>query len=184
MANLDIMFAGFGGQGILFGGKIIAYSGLLDGRQLSWMPSYGPEMRGGTANCSVCLSDEAIGSPIVTKPDALLAMNIPSYNRFANAVKPGGIIIVDSTIADVSCERDDVAFYRVPATRLAEANGLASLANVILVGKLLRLTAFSSLETLDEAIEKSVSAKHLDLLEFNKQALRIGYEFVEQQEQV
>ena len=179
MANVYIMFAGFGVQGILFGGKIIAYSGLIDGRQLSWMPSYGPEMRGGTANCSVCLSDEAIGSPIVIKPDVLLAMNLPSYNKFVDVVKPGGVIIVDSTIADVQCKRDDVDFYRIPATRLAEDNGLKSLGNVILVGKLLQVTAFSSLESLDEAIEKSVSSKHLDLVEFNKQALRIGYEFAE-----
>jgi len=182
MANLDIMLAGFGGQGILFAGKLIAYSGLLDGRELSWMPSYGPEMRGGTANCSVCLSDVPIGSPIVTAPDILIAMNVPSFNRFVEAVKPGGIIIVDSSISDVCCMRDDVEFYRVPATQLAEDNGLKTLANVILVGRLLRLTGFSSLEALDIAIEKSVSAKHVDLIDFNKQALRIGFEFIDRKE--
>ena len=182
MANLEIMLAGFGGQGILFAGKLIAYSGLIDGRELSWMPSYGPEMRGGTANCSVCLSDAPIGSPLVVDPDILIAMNVPSFNRFIEAVKPGGIIIVDSTIADVCCMRDDVQFHRVPATQLSEDHGLTTLANVILVGRLLRLTEFTSMDSLDIAIEKSVSAKHLDLIKFNKQALRIGYEFIDRKE--
>lgn len=177
--NLDIMLAGFGGQGILFAGKLIAYSGLLEGREISWLPSYGPEMRGGTANCSVCLSSQPIGSPLVTEPDVLIAMNIPSFERFVDSVKPGGAIIVDSTMADVCCMRDDVGFHRVPATQLAEENGLETLANVILVGRLLALTAFSDLECLDKAIEKSVSAKHVDLIGFNKKALRLGHSFTE-----
>ena len=177
MVNLDIMLAGFGGQGILFAGKLVAYSGLIDGRELSWMPSYGPEMRGGTANCSVCLSDEPVGSPIVLEPDVLIAMNLPSYAKFVDAVKSGGIIIVDSTIADVSCERTDVLFSRVPATQLAEENGLKGLANVILVGRLLKMTAFTELASLDTAIDKSVSAKRAELVAFNKQALLIGYEY-------
>jgi len=180
MANYDIMCAGFGGQGILFAGKVIANSGLIDGRELSWMPSYGPEMRGGTANCSVCLSDVAIGSPVVTKPDVLIAMNMPSYNKFVDVVKMGGVIIIDSSIADIRCERDDVRFYRVPATQLAEEKGLSSLGNVIMVGKLLQVTGFSSLASLDEAIERSVSAKHTDLIEFNKQALRVGFEHTDE----
>ena len=182
MANLEIMLAGFGGQGILFAGKVIAYSGLIDGRELSWMPSYGPEMRGGTANCSVCLSDKVVGSPIVNEPDVLVAMNLPSFNKYINAVKPGGIVIVDSSIADVCCMRDDLEFYRVPATSLAESNGLKGLANVILVGRLLRLTSFSNLASLDSAIDKSVSATRRELVESNKQALRVGYEYTDQKE--
>lgn len=182
MANLDIMLAGFGGQGILFAGKLIAYSGLVDGRELSWLPSYGPEMRGGTANCSVCLSDEPVGSPLVLDPDVLIAMNMPSFNKFVDSVKPAGTIIVDSSIADACCMRDDVNFYRVPATQLAEESNLKGLANVILVGRLLKIAQFSTLAVLDEAIEKCVSAKRAELVGFNKKALRIGYDFVDQKE--
>ncbi|MDR2492201.1 MAG: 2-oxoacid:acceptor oxidoreductase family protein [Coriobacteriales bacterium] len=182
MANLDIMLAGFGGQGILFAGKLAAYAGMLEGREISWLPSYGPEMRGGTANCSVCLSDEPIGSPLVVEPDVLVAMNMPSFDKFADKVKPGGNIIVDSTMADVCCMRRDVGFSRVPATQLAEDNGLKGLANVILIGRLLKLTGFSDLATLDAAIEKSVPPHKADLVGFNKKALRIGHEFVDAEE--
>ena len=182
MAQFDIMLAGFGGQGILFAGKLVAYSGLIDGKELSWLPSYGPEMRGGTANCSVCLSDAPIGSPLVTNPDVLVAMNIPSFEKFIATVKPGGNVIVDSTIADVCCMRNDLQFTRVPATSLAEHNELNGLANVILVGQLLKLTGISSIESLDIAIDKSVPASKPDLIEFNKKALRLGYEYVDQKE--
>jgi len=172
--NLNIMVAGFGGQGILFAGKIIAYAGLIDGREISWLPSYGPEMRGGTANCSVCLSDEPIGSPLVTNPDVLIAMNLPSYEKYVNQVVPGGIIIVDSTMVDVCTMRRDIEYYTVPASAMAEEYELQGLANVILVGKLLGATGFSTREVCEQAIEKSVSAKHLDLAEPNKRALKLG----------
>jgi 2-oxoglutarate ferredoxin oxidoreductase subunit gamma len=172
--DLNIMLAGFGGQGILFAGKIIAYAGMIDGREISWLPSYGPEMRGGTANCSVCLSDAPIGSPLVTEPDALIAMNLPSYEKFIAEVVPGGVVVVDSTMVGTCTLRDDVAYYDVPATSLAEENGLKGLANVILVGKLLDATGFSTEETCRQAIDKSVSAKHADLAESNKRALEIG----------
>ncbi|MDR0347219.1 MAG: 2-oxoacid:acceptor oxidoreductase family protein [Coriobacteriales bacterium] len=172
--NLNIMLAGFGGQGILFAGKIIAYAGMIDGREISWLPSYGPEMRGGTANCSVCLSDEPIGSPLVTEPDALIAMNLPSYEKFIDAVVPGGIVIVDSTMVGACTLREDIEYYTVPATTLAEESGLKGLANVILVGKLLAATDFSTKETCWKAIDKSVSSKHSDLAEANKKALELG----------
>ncbi|MDR1185205.1 MAG: 2-oxoacid:acceptor oxidoreductase family protein [Coriobacteriales bacterium] len=172
--NLNIMLAGFGGQGILFAGKIIAYAGMIDGREISWLPSYGPEMRGGTANCSVCISDEPIGSPLVTEPDALIAMNLPSYEKFIEAVVPGGVVIVDSTMVGTCTMRGDIEYYTVPATLLAEENGLKGLANVILVGKLLDATNFSTEEVCKQAIDKSVSAKHVDLVEANKRALKLG----------
>ena len=172
--NLNIMIAGFGGQGILFAGKIIAYAGMLDGREISWLPSYGPEMRGGTANCSVCLSDEPIGSPLVTDPDVLIAMNLPSYERFVEQVVPGGVIIVDSTMVGACTMRRDIEYYTVPATSLAEEHGLSGLANVILVGKLLGATQFTTRDVCKQAIEKSVSAKHADLTEANKRALELG----------
>lgn len=171
---LNLLFAGFGGQGILFAGKLVAYAGLLEGRELSWLPSYGPEMRGGTANCSVCLSDEPIGSPLVLEPDVLVAMNQPSLDKFFESVIPGGKIIVDSTMVPDVRERDDVVVYRVPATQLAEENDLKGLASVILVGKLLREMGFCNPSAMDGAIDKSVPAKKQHLVASNKRALEIG----------
>jgi 2-oxoglutarate ferredoxin oxidoreductase subunit gamma len=172
--DLNIMLAGFGGQGILFAGKIIAYAGMIDGQEISWLPSYGPEMRGGTANCSVCLSDKPIGSPLVIEPDVLVAMNLPSYERFIDAVVPGGVVVVDSTMVGTCTMRTDIAYHTVPATALAEEHELQGLANVILVGKVLDATGFSSEEVCRQAIDKSVSAKHADLAEANKRALHLG----------
>ena len=149
MKDLNIVFAGFGGQGILFAGKVVAYAGLIEGRELSWLPSYGPEMRGGTANCSICLSDEPIGSPLVTNPNVLIAMNRPSLDKFVNEVEPGGTILLDSSLIDERVERDDVTVFYVPASKLAEENGLKGLANLILVGKLRKELAFCTEETLD-----------------------------------
>lgn len=172
--DLAVLFAGFGGQGILFAGKLVAYAGLIEGRELSWLPSYGPEMRGGTANCSVCLSDEPIGSPLVLEPDALIAMNQPSLDKFIADVTPGGVVIVDSGMVPNVPERADVTIFRVPATQLAEEAGLKGLGNVILVGKLHQETSFCDRETLDQAIRKSVSAKRQNLVEANMKAIEIG----------
>ena len=120
MTTNRILIAGFGGQGVLFAGKFLAYKGLCEGRQLSWLPSYGPEMRGGTANCNVVLSDEPIGSPIVTSPDILIAMNLPSLDKFEDAVVPGGAIFVDSTLIERKVKRDDVRVFYIPATQMAK----------------------------------------------------------------
>lgn len=174
MKDLNIVFAGFGGQGILFAGKVVAYAGLIEGRELSWLPSYGPEMRGGTANCSICLSDEPIGSPLVTNPNVLIAMNRPSLDKFVNEVEPGGTILLDSSLIDERVERDDVTVFYVPASKLAEENGLKGLANIILVGKLRKELAFCTEETLDKALQKCIPARKVDMLDFNRKALEIG----------
>ena len=174
MKDLNIVFAGFGGQGILFAGKVVAYAGLIEGRELSWLPSYGPEMRGGTANCSICLSDEPIGSPLVTNPNVLIAMNRPSLDKFVNEVEPGGTILLDSSLIDERVERDDVTVFYVPASKLAEENGLKGLANIILVGKLRKELAFCTEETLDKALQKCIPARKADMLVFNRKALKIG----------
>lgn len=171
---LNLLLAGFGGQGILFAGKLVAYSGLLEGRELSWLPSYGPEMRGGTANCSVCLADEPIGSPLVVEPDVLIAMNQPSLDKFIDDVVPGGLVIVDSTMVPNIPERADVKIFSVPATQLAEENGLKGLANVILVGKLLREVGFADRATVEDAIKKNVPAKRQHLLQPNLDAFTLG----------
>ena len=170
MKDLNMVFAGFGGQGVLFAGKVVAYAGLIEGRELSWLPSYGPEMRGATANCSVCLSDEAIGSP----PNVLVAMNRPSLEKFVNEVEPGGVILLDSSLIDVQVERDDVTTYYVPASTLAEENGLKGLANIILVGKLFKEVGFCSEETLDKALQKCIPARKASMLDFNRKAIEIG----------
>ena len=174
MKDLNMIFAGFGGQGVLFAGKVVAYAGLIEGRELSWLPSYGPEMRGGTANCSICLSDEPIGSPLVTNPNVLVAMNRPSLDKFIGDVEPGGVVILDSSLIDVKVEREDVSVHYVPASALAEENGLKGLANIILVGKLFKEVGFCSAETLDKAIQKCVPARKAAMLDFNRKAVEIG----------
>ena len=177
MASTSILLAGFGGQGVLFAGKFLAYKGLSQGKQLSWLPSYGPEMRGGTANCSVILSDTPVGSPIITEPDVLVAMNLPSLQKFVNAVVPGGKIILDSTLIDARVERDDVEVFYVPATQLAKDAGFSTLANMILTGKVLKEIDVVSWEGNRETLESFIPAKKAGLIDMNLQALQIGCDY-------
>ena len=173
----QILIAGFGGQGILFAGKFLANKGLLEGRQLSWLPSYGPEMRGGTANCSVVLSDEPIGSPIVNKPDVLIVMNLPSLDKYENEVVPGGKIFVDSSLIGRKVNRTDVDVYYVPATKLAQQNEIPTLANMIMLGKVMKESDFVSYDGIEDAVRSIVSAKHANLFDVNMKALSLGYDF-------
>ncbi|MBR3357530.1 MAG: 2-oxoacid:acceptor oxidoreductase family protein [Solobacterium sp.] len=175
----EYLFAGFGGQGLLFSGKVLAYKGLIEDKNVSWLPSYGPEMRGGTANCSVILSDDPVGAPIVLNPDVLVAMNLPSLDKYENAVKKGGIILVDSSLIERKVQRTDVDVYYVPATRLADANGTGKLANMILMGKLLDVLGDYNEETVNKALAKCISARHADMLEFNRKAMEIGKNYSE-----
>ncbi|WP_417142674.1 2-oxoacid:acceptor oxidoreductase family protein [Raoultibacter massiliensis] len=172
----NIVLAGFGGQGILFAGKIIATAGLIDDREVSWLPSYGPEMRGGTANCSVCLSDDPIGSPLVVTPDTLIVMNQPSLEKFIDTVPEGGVVVADSTLVQDIPEREGVTVCAIPATEIAEQAGLKGLANVVCVGKLFKETGFCSKETLDAAVAKCVPASKPGMLEKNKRAIALGME--------
>ena len=175
MRDCNFMLAGFGGQGILFSGKVIAYSGLIDKHEVSWLPSYGPEMRGGTCNCSVCLSERTIGSPLVTEPNGLIVMNKPSFDKFIGTVAPGGVAIIDSTLVDKKSDRTDIKCFYVPATELAEKNDLKGLANIILVGKLFKETGFCDRESLDAAVKKCVPPKKAHLIDSNLKALEIGF---------
>ncbi len=170
----EILLAGFGGQGVLFAGKILAYCGLMDSKELSWLPSYGPEMRGGTANCSVCISDEPIGSPLVLAPDILIAMNQPSFDKFVDAVKPNGKIFIDSTLIDSKCERTDVECYYIPSSQLADDNALKGGSNIILLGKLIKETNLFTLDTMKKAIEKVVPPSKVHLIENNFKAIELG----------
>lgn len=172
--TMNCLLAGFGGQGILFSGKIIAYAGLIDKKEVSWLPSYGPEMRGGTCNCSLVLSDEAIGSPLVVTPDVLIAMNLPSLDKFVDTVVPGGTIILDSSLIDKKVERTDINVYYVPATKIAEDNNMKGSANIVLVGKMFKELQFCSEEALLKAVDKCVPAKKAAMVEVNKNALKVG----------
>ena len=177
MSQTQYLFSGFGGQGILFAGKFLAYKGLMEDRQVSWLPSYGPEMRGGTASCSVILSDDPVGSPIVTRPDVLVAMNLPSLDKFESTVAPGGIIIVDSTLVERKVAREDVTVYYVPATKLAGENGMGNLANMIIVGKLLSVLGEYDADGIAATLGKVIPARKANMLDMNRAALKLGADF-------
>ena len=177
MKTTQILLAGFGGQGVLFAGKFLAYKGLVQDKQVSWLPSYGPEMRGGTANCSVVLSDMPVGSPIITAPDVLVAMNLPSLQKFVDTVVPGGKIFVDSTLIDAKVERTDVEVFYVPATQMAKDAGFSTLANMILAGKALKVSQCADFEGNKETLEAFIPAKKAGLIDVNCQALQLGYDY-------
>ena len=158
MKTTQILIAGFGGQGILFSGKFLAYKGLLEDYQVSWLPSYGPEMRGGTANCNVIISETPVGSPIITAPDVLIAMNTPSLQKYVDTVVSGGQIYVDSSLIDVKVERDDVEVFYIPATQMAKDEGITTLANMVIVGHLLENNPELSFDGTAEVVEKLVPA--------------------------
>lgn len=175
----QILIAGFGGQGVLFAGKFLAYKGLMENKQISWLPSYGPEMRGGTANCSVIISDDSIGSPIVSSPDILIAMNLPSYDKYEGAVVPSGKVFVDSTLIGRKAVRGDISTFYIPATQMAADAGIPTLANMIILGKMIKETQAVSFEDLQSAMKKVVSAKRAELLDINIKALETGYNFAD-----
>lgn len=170
----EILLAGFGGQGILFAGKILAYCGLMDNKELSWLPSYGPEMRGGTCNCSVCISDDPIGSPLILTPDVLIAMNQPSFDKFVGSVKPGGKVFFDSTMIENECTRTDLSLFGIPSQQLADDNALKGGSNIILLGKVIKETEIFSLETMKKAIEKVVPPSKAQLIPNNFKAIELG----------
>ena len=170
----QILIAGFGGQGVLFAGKCLAYEGLFEDKQVSWLPSYGPEMRGGTASCSVILSDTPVGSPIVSKPDVLVAMNLPSLDKYEDTVVSGGTIFVDSALIERKVKRTDVTVHYIPATKLASDNGMPTLANMIIVGKILGESNQFTDDSINAALGKVISARHADMLDFNLKALNLG----------
>ena len=174
MKTTQILFAGFGGQGILFSGKFLAYKGLLEDKQVSWLPSYGPEMRGGTANCSVILSEMPVGSPIITTPDVLVAMNLPSLQKYVDTVAPGGQIYVESSLIDMKVERTDVQVFYIPATQMAKEAGMSSMANMIVMGALLENHPELSFEGTEAVVEKLVPPQKAALKELNMKALMLG----------
>ena len=177
MKTTQILIAGFGGQGILFAGKFLAYKGLLEDLQVSWLPSYGPEMRGGTANCNVILSEEPVGSPIVTSPDVLIAMNLPSLQKYVDAVVPGGQIYVDSTLIAEKVERTDVEVYYIPATAMANEAGVPTLANMVMMGHVLQNNPQLTFEGTEVTVQKLVPPKKAELVGLNMKALEAGRDY-------
>ena len=177
MSTTNILFAGFGGQGILFSGKFIAYEGLLEDKQVSWLPSYGPEMRGGTASCSVIVSETPVGSPIVSHPDVLIAMNLPSYDKYENEVVAGGYVFADSSLISRGAVRDDIKTFFIPATSIASENGIPTLANMIILGKMIKETGIMPLENVERTLKKVVSAKRQNLIDANIKAITLGYNY-------
>ena len=177
MKTTQILIAGFGGQGILFAGKFLAYKGLMEDLQVSWLPSYGPEMRGGTANCNVILSDSPVGSPIITAPDTLIAMNLPSLMKYVDSVVPGGQIYLDSSLIDVKVVRDDVDVFYIPATQMAKDNQIATLANMIILGYVLENHPQLSFNGTEAVVQKLVPPSKAALVELNMKALQLGKEY-------
>ena len=170
----ELLLAGFGGQGILFAGKLLAYVGLYSEKEVSWLPSYGPEMRGGTCNCSVTISDSPIGSPLILEPNELLVMNTPSFDKFIGAVKAGGIAVIDSTLVEGTTDRTDIKCFYVPATKLAADNNLKGMANIILAGKLLKESGLTDEAAIEKALKKVIPPKKAELTEANMTALKLG----------
>jgi 2-oxoglutarate ferredoxin oxidoreductase subunit gamma len=171
----EILFAGFGGQGIMSMGKFLAYGGMDDGLHVSWCPSYGPEMRGGTANCSVILSDDDIGAPVITEPDVLVVMNRPSLDKFEHIVKPGGLIIVDSDLVNRSVERKDLTEIRIPSQTIATEIGAKTIANMILLGAVVEKIGVIPMDVLLASLKEHGKES---FFEMNKLAIEKGIEAV------
>ena len=172
----QFIFAGFGGQGMLLIGKFLAMACMLDGKHVSWLPSYGPEMRGGTANCSVTVSDEPIGSPLVDMADCIVAMNRPSLDKFESKVKPGGVLVINSSIIDRKAERDDITVVYCDANHIAEEVGNPKGANVAILGALMAKSPSCSTDSMVEAIRLELGERKARFLEGNKKALFAGIE--------
>jgi 2-oxoglutarate ferredoxin oxidoreductase subunit gamma len=170
----ETIIAGFGGQGVLFTGKVLAYAGLHEGREVTWLPSYGPEMRGGTANCTVIISDEEIGSAQVMKPRAAIVMNQPSLDKFEDLVAEGGYLVVNSSMVSRNAQRTDIMVIDIPGTELAEGLGDKRLANIVMLGALAAKADFVKIKSIEKGIEKSLSNDKKALFEINLKALQTG----------
>ena len=170
----EVLIAGFGGQGVLSTGQLLAYAGMIENKQVAWIPSYGPEMRGGTANCGITISDEPISSPLVTEPTTLIVMNRPSLDKFEKSVVPGGLILINSSLVDQKVQREDLQVLEIPANQIAEELGNAKVANNVILGVLIELTGIVSLEAVVESLKKVLPARRHNLIPVNQQALEKG----------
>jgi 2-oxoglutarate ferredoxin oxidoreductase subunit gamma len=173
-----VIMAGFGGQGVVLMGTLLAYSAMIEGKHTTFFPSYGAEMRGGTANCSVIVSDDEISSPVVTQPDCVVAMNIASLDKFESRVKPGGVIFLNSSLIDRKVGRGDVEEVRIPANEMAEDLGSSKAANMVMLGGVLKKTGAVEVESAVKSLSSVLSERAMALLDINKKALRKGFDAV------
>jgi 2-oxoglutarate ferredoxin oxidoreductase subunit gamma len=170
----EAIFAGFGGQGVMLMGQFLAYAGMYEGKNVTWFPSYGPEMRGGTANCSLVVSDDPVGSPVISEPGVLVAMNRPSLEKFEKALKPGGILFYNSSLIDIKPTRTDIKVVAIPANELAIKLGNVKVANMIILGAILKSTNVIKFNTAVTVLKKTFAGKKSDLLSINQTALEEG----------
>lgn len=171
----SIIISGFGGQGALFAGQLLAYAGMDNGRFVTWIPSYGPEMRGGTAHCTVIISDEPVGAPIVNQPDIAIAFNQPSFEKYEELVKPGGLLVVNSSIVSARAARDDIDCVYIPANDIAEAAGSTKMMNMATLGAMLAKRPILPLDVLAQALRDHLPASKAHLLEKNLEVLEAGH---------
>ena len=171
----DVIMAGFGGQGILLIGKMLAYAGMHEGKEVSWLPSYGPEMRGGTCNCTVVISDKPVGSPVIQSPRAVVAMNLPSLEKFEPDMRPGGHLVINTSLINRGAERDDVEVVEIPANQIAQDLGNPRGANMVALGAYVGATGAVSLEQVEAVVRQTFAAKP-SVIDVNLEALHQGYE--------
>jgi 2-oxoglutarate ferredoxin oxidoreductase subunit gamma len=174
----EILIAGFGGQGVLFAGQLLAYAAMDNGREVTWIPSYGPEMRGGTANCTVIISNEEIGSPVVRNPQAMIAMNLPSLDKYEPSLAKGGLLIINSSVINRPARRTDVRSILIPGNEIAETLGDRRMTNMVMLGGLLANLPVLPLEAIEKALKEHLPERHHRLLPLNYQALRQGAAYV------
>jgi 2-oxoglutarate ferredoxin oxidoreductase subunit gamma len=174
----EIIVSGFGGQGALFAGQLLTYTGMDEGCHVTWIPSYGPEMRGGTAHCIVILSDDDIGSPIIREPTICVVMNPPSMDKYEPLIKPGGLLVVNSTLVRPRSERDDITAVYIPANLLAAELGNVKMANVILLGALLGTREILPIESVKRTLDLHIPERRKHIIEPNKRALDRGVQYV------
>ena len=172
----EIIIAGFGGQGVLFSGQVMAYAAMDAGKEVTWIPSYGPEMRGGTANCTIVIADEEIGSPLVEHPPLGIALNLPSFDKYEETLQSGGTLVVNQSMVDRGAKRKDIRVILVPCNQIAEEIGDKKLTNMVAVGALLSVLKEISVKDVEKALESHLPARHKQLLPKNYEALRRGYE--------
>ena len=175
--HTEIILSGFGGQGIMFAGQIMSFAAMDSGREVTWIPSYGPEMRGGTANCTVVIADEEIGSPVVKNPDAAHAINLPSQDKSDAMVKPGGALVINASMVDRPATRTDITSVSVPCNEIAEEIGNPRLANMVAIGALLACMNVLTLADMETALNNHMPGRHKALLPKNVEALTRGAEF-------
>jgi 2-oxoglutarate ferredoxin oxidoreductase subunit gamma len=170
----EFLFAGFGGQGVLFAGQLMAYAAMDSGMEVTWIPSYGPEMRGGTANCTVIVSDEEIGSPTVRNPRAALIFNLPSLDKYETLVATGGVLVANSSLINRSINRSDIDVVQIPANEIAESLGEKRLINMVMLGAMLHKLPVLSIDVIEKALEDHLPERHKHLLPLNFKALQEG----------